>query len=31
MSGQRKAIIESLEKGQILEGTVKAIRTSACS
>jgi small subunit ribosomal protein S1 len=25
MSGQRKAIIESLEKGQILEGTVKAI------
>ena len=25
MSGQRKAIIESLEKGQLLEGTVKAI------
>jgi small subunit ribosomal protein S1 len=25
MSGQRKAIIESLEKGQILEGNVKAI------
>ncbi len=25
MAGQRKAIIESLEKGQILEGTVKAI------
>lgn len=25
MSGQRKALIESLEKGQILEGTVKAI------
>ena len=25
MSGQRKAIIESLEKGQILEGTAKAI------
>jgi small subunit ribosomal protein S1 len=25
MSGQRKAIIDSLEKGQILEGTVKAI------
>ncbi len=25
MSGQRKAILESLEKGQILEGTVKAI------
>ena len=25
LSGQRKAIIESLEKGQILEGTVKAI------
>jgi small subunit ribosomal protein S1 len=25
MSGQRKAIIESLEKGQILEGSVKAI------
>jgi small subunit ribosomal protein S1 len=25
MSGQRKAILEKLEKGQILEGTVKAI------
>ncbi len=25
MSGQRKAILEGLEKGQILEGTVKAI------
>ena len=25
MSGQRKAILESLEKGQILEGSVKAI------
>jgi small subunit ribosomal protein S1 len=25
LAGQRKAIIESLEKGQILEGTVKAI------